>query len=78
MTVIAGIIAGNVSRIFASCSNAVVATNTIANNAEVIENSRKPACRAVTVVALIAGGNMVRSFSGRLDAVMAGYATARY
>ena len=74
MTVIAGITAGNVGRILAGRCNAVVATNTIANNTEVIENSRKPACRAVTVVALIAGGNMVRSFSGRLDAVMAAYA----
>ena len=44
VTVIAGITAGNVTGILSGRCNAVVATNTISNNTEVIENSRKPAC----------------------------------
>lgn len=44
VTVIAGITTGNMGRILAGRRNTVVATNTIANYAEVIENSREPAC----------------------------------
>jgi len=62
--------------VLAGRGDAVVATNAIAKNSGVIEDSGCPRDRVVAIVALIAGGDMSGRLSGRLDAVVTGGTTA--
>lgn len=65
-------------RILAGCISAVVAIHAVASDIHVIEVRRQPADRAMTVIAVIATGNMRRVFAGRSHAIVTGTATAEY
>lgn len=57
--------------------NAVVAADTIPSDVDVIELRWNPGGRLVTVVALIAGRNVIRGLTGRGDAIVTGSAASR-
>ena len=56
--------------------DAVVATDAVSRDVDMVKLCREPGGRLVAVAALIAGGNVVRRLAGRYDAVMAGSAAS--
>ena len=66
----------DVRQAFSGGGRTVVAADTIADDAGVIEQCREPGARVVAVVTLIIGGDMVRRLTGCLDAVVAGVTAA--
>ena len=63
---------------FTGCFNAVVTTDTIANDIQVIENCRNPRRRIMAIIALVTRYDVSRRFSSGLKSVVAGGATSRY
>lgn len=55
VTVFADICCLHVCWAFASCGNAVMATDAVPENAGVVKIRREPACRIVTILALVPG-----------------------
>ena len=50
---------------------AIVATDTVSRNVHVVEVGRQPGNRCMTVLTIVAAGNMRRMFSNRSNAVVA-------
>ena len=53
VTIVAGVSACNVRRVFSGCGETVVTTNTISGNAGMIENGRCPRRGIVAIVTLV-------------------------
>ena len=71
VAVLADVTCLHVSRTLTGGSDAIVATDAVADDACVIEHGREPCSGAVAIVALIVGGNMTRRFSRRLNPIVA-------
>jgi hypothetical protein len=78
MAVITGIVAADVGCMFAGSRNTVVTADAITDDIAVVEERRQPGRCIVTVVALIAGGNMGWRLPGSLHTVMARNATSAH
>lgn len=76
VTILANVCCLHVRWPLADGSDAIVAGDAIANDADVIEKGRQPTANIMAVVALIVGRNMSRSLSGSLDAVVTTNTTA--
>jgi len=72
MAVLTNVRCVDVCRILAGCFCAVVATETVAADINVVEVRRQPAQRAVAIIAGVATGDMGRSFTSRNSAIVAG------
>ena len=57
-------------RIFSDRVRSVVTAGTISSDTRVIEVGWQPPRRRVTVIAVVATGNVCRMFSGRADAIV--------
>ncbi len=62
----------------AHCGHAVVAGNAAASDTGVVEGGRDPRCSSMTIVALVAGWQVVDRFAACLAPVMAAYAGAQH
>ena len=60
-----------VSWIFADCIRTVMTAEAVARDIDVVEIRRQPGDRAVTIVAIVAAGNMCRVLAGGGNAIMA-------
>lgn len=78
MAVLADICRIDVRGVFARGVSAIVTTEAVTGNVRVVENSGKPERAGMAVVTLVTGDNMPRWFAGRLAAVVASAAAARY
>ena len=76
VAVFANIRSLNMCRVFAGCVSAVVAAGTVAGDIHVVEIRWQPASRAVTVIAVIATGDVCRRLTGGDDAIMTSAASA--
>lgn len=77
MAVLAQVGSHCVHRAFARCVDAVVAGRAARHDVRVIEVRRDPCNCRMAVVAVMAGGNMVRMFSRRGNAVVTASAAAQ-
>lgn len=64
VTVITSVAASNVGLVLAGCIDAVVAADAIANDTAVIKHGWQPGSCAMTVIALVIGGNVTKCLSG--------------
>ena len=71
MTVFANVARLHMRRAFACRVSAVVAAKAVAGDVHVIEVRRQPADRGVTVVAVVAAGDVGRVFAGRRETIVA-------
>ena len=78
MTVFANVARLHMRRAFACRVSAVVAAKAVAGDVDVIEVRRQPANRRMTVVAVVAAGDVVQVFAGGREPVMTGAAGARH
>ena len=76
MAVLAHIARENMIRVLACCVGAVMATNTVAGDVDVIEVRRHPAACRMAVVAVVTAVEVSRVFARCRDAVVAGAAVA--
>ena len=76
VTVFTDIRALDVSGMLARRCRTIMATHTISSHTAVIEPGRTPVIRGMTVVALVATGDMVWALAGRNGAIVAGEARA--
>ena len=62
--------------IFAGCFCAIVAPETVVGDTAMVKPGRRPYRRLVTILAVVAGRNVVRGFSCRSNAVVTGPAAS--
>ena len=78
MTVLTNIGALDVPGMLAGCSRSIMTADTVAGDATVVKSSRAPVARGMTVVALVAAGDVIWTLADRNGAIVAGEARAQY
>ena len=78
VTILANVRCQNMCRILTRCFDAVVAAHAVARNSNVIEIGRQPSGRRVTIVTIVAAGNVRRVLAGRGGAVVTRATGAEY